>query len=87
MNLKTVKMVRVDVVLISVCVCVCVTQSEKKYNCAKDSDCTKHLNKPGSYGEIFSLSFSFPFYFKVFDENSFIIRGPSSEAAGVYWIC
>uniref|UniRef100_A0A671UXU6 P2X purinoceptor n=1 Tax=Sparus aurata TaxID=8175 RepID=A0A671UXU6_SPAAU len=26
------------------------TQSEKKYTCTKDTDCTKHLNKPGSYG-------------------------------------
>lgn len=25
-------------------------QAEKKYICKKDSDCTKHLNKPGSYG-------------------------------------
>lgn len=31
---------------------IIVTQSEKKYSCTQDSDCTKHLNKPGSYGEI-----------------------------------
>ncbi|XP_023253005.1 P2X purinoceptor 3-like [Seriola lalandi dorsalis] len=25
-------------------------ESEKKYSCTQDSDCTRHLNKPGSYG-------------------------------------
>ncbi|XP_040002523.1 P2X purinoceptor 3b [Xiphias gladius] len=25
-------------------------ESEKKYTCTQDSDCTRHLNKPGSYG-------------------------------------
>lgn len=51
---------------------IVATQSEKKYSCTQDSDCTRHLNKPGSYGEILCLFFFSPhFYFTVFDKKQF----------------
>lgn len=39
---------------------IVVTQSERKFACTQDNDCTKHLNKLGSYGEVLCMSLFFP---------------------------
>lgn len=54
-------------------------QSEKKYICKQDSECKKHLNKPGSYGRILSS------LLQILLLLSLLIWGISRQNAAIYF--